>query len=167
MEWEFESAAARGLRCYVSLVAKALKLTGPGWTIQLDPPASAYVALDLRHPDFPGWETALLWHERHGWSLAVEPRAGGDLRVVGYLGGDVLPAPGAVAAFAVETSRAGTGRSAALPDPPRLRDGGPDDLPDRLAAYAAEPGDLAVREASCVADGASTPRSAGVPVSSG
>ncbi|HEU5475630.1 MAG TPA: DUF6292 family protein [Actinophytocola sp.] len=153
MDWEFESAAARGLRCYVELVAEALKLTGPGWMVQLDPPVSAYVAVDLRHPDFPGWDTALLWHELYGWSLAVEPRASGDLRVVGYLGGDVLPDPGTVAAFAVrETGAARAGRPAVRPDPPRLRDGSPDDLLDRLAGYAATPGDRAVRDTACGAE---------------
>ncbi|HET9141089.1 DUF6292 family protein [Actinophytocola sp.] len=137
MELEFESAAARGLHGYVSLVAAALGLSGPGWTVQPEPPASAYLAVDLRHPHYPGWDTALLWHELCGWSLAVEPRATGDLRVVAYLGGDVLPDPDLVAAFAVrETSVARTERPAGRPDPPRLRDGGPDDLADRLASYA-------------------------------
>ena len=151
MELEFESAAARGLRRYVTLVSEALGLTGPGWTVQLETPLSAYVAVDLRHPDFPDWDTALLWHERRGWALAVEPRATGDLRVVAYLGGDPLPAPGEVASFAIrETGRTRAGSPAAFPDPPRPPGGDRADLIDRLAALAV-PG--------------SGPRQSSVPVS--
>src|SRR5919198_1460791 len=61
------------------------------------PPASVYLALDRQLDEFPGCDVALLWDERHGWSLAVESPDSGAVRMVTYLGVDVLPAPRVVA----------------------------------------------------------------------
>lgn len=133
MDLDTDSAPARGLRRYITLVADALALSGPGWTIQLDPPISAYVALDQRLPAFPTRDTALLWDELHGWALAVETASGEDLLVIAYHGGDIVPAPRLVAQFAVRLLTSPYDRAGPV-EPPCLRD---DLLAQRLAGYAA------------------------------
>lgn len=133
VELEFDSAAARGLREYVRLVAVALGLRGQSWLVQLEPPANVYLALDDRLPLFPTWDLALIWDEEHGWSLGVESNPGEKLLVLGYLGEDVLPTPEAVA-VAVRRSFVGTPPQNR---PPAFRaTGDNDDLPARLAGYA-------------------------------
>ncbi|HET9140879.1 DUF6292 family protein [Actinophytocola sp.] len=137
MDLDVDGALARGLRRYVALVAGALGLSGPGWTVQLDPPASAYLPLDQRLPAFPGRDTALLWHELHGWALAVETARGQDLQVVAYQGLDVLPTPRGVAQFATRLLRA-TAAPAGPASPPHLRALDDDVLADRLAVYTGQ-----------------------------
>jgi len=132
MELEFDSAAARGLSRYVELVAEALGLAGGGSLVQLGPPVNAYLALEGRTPLFPTRDVALLWDEEHGWSAAVE--TDNELVVLCYLGGEVLPLPAAVAAFA-RRALAATHAGRAEPVVLRTADAA-DDLADRLADYA-------------------------------
>ncbi|MFC4002929.1 DUF6292 family protein [Prauserella oleivorans] len=130
----FETAAARGLRRYVWLVAQELGLRGSPYYLQLDTPLSAYVALDRRIRELPTSDLALTWDEREGWTLAVESVCGDDLLPLAYLRADLLPAPHVVAAFA---RRPLAGPEELLPRPR----GGTSGILDRLAAYALPPVD--------------------------
>lgn len=93
MELDFDDSVARGLQRYVRLVCRALGLQGACSYIQSDDPLSAYIALDGRFDRYPEHDVALLWEETHGWSAAIETHSGEELRVVAYLGKDVLPPP--------------------------------------------------------------------------
>ena len=96
------------------LVADTLGLRGGGWFVQLEAPVTAYVALQRRLAEYPGNDLALSWDEETGWGLAVESNHG-ELAVVGYLAGEVLPPPELVGRL-VEAAFSGqcTGRH----DPP-------------------------------------------------
>jgi hypothetical protein len=107
---------ARGLRGYIAKVTSELGVGLESCAIDAAPPASAYVALDVRAARFPDRELALLWDERHGWSAAVETYSGEDLVVLTYRGGDLVPGPADVAAF-VAAVLAGD-QSVGQPDPP-------------------------------------------------
>jgi anti-anti-sigma factor len=130
MELNFDEAAARGLRRYTELVTWAVGQGDGGSYVQLEPPVSVYLALDRRLPRAPTQDAALLWDERYGWALAVEPNGAEDLRPVAYLGGDLLPRPAVVANFV--TGLTG-GQDVGQSTPPRPRPA--DDLAQRLATY--------------------------------
>ncbi|WP_326952651.1 DUF6292 family protein [Amycolatopsis sp. NBC_01286] len=125
-------APALGLRQY--LLAVASKLDAPAWFCEVEVPATAYLALELRLDRFPDHETALLWDEQDGWAAAVESATGEDVVVLAYLGEDLLPAPCAVEEFVRDLYGDGyPGR----PDPPDFRrPGAADGFDERLAAYA-------------------------------
>jgi hypothetical protein len=100
MELDFDDTWTRRLRGYVRQVAGALGLSPQCCCVQGEQPSNAYVALDGQLPAFPGRDVALLWDERHGWSLAIETHSGEDLIVVEQHGGEPRPAPRAVARWA-------------------------------------------------------------------
>jgi Family of unknown function (DUF6292) len=129
---------SRALRGYVESVATALEVGPESCTVDAHEPASAYVALDWTLPGLPGRDLALLWDERHGWSVAVETHSGEDLIVLGYLGGTtVVPPPDAVSRF-VERRRAR--KHPGDHEPPVLRAAGRhDDLVDALMETAHHP----------------------------
>lgn len=89
---------ARALGGYLDSVAAALGVGPEARTLDLDTPVSAYLAVDTRLPTHPDRDLALLWHEEHGWSAAIETHSGEDLIVVDHLDG-LLPEPRAVARF--------------------------------------------------------------------
>ena len=143
---ELRSRTSRGLRRYVGLVTEELGYTGHACHVQVEAPATGYLPLDERMPAFPGRDLALLWDERHGWCGAIETASGEDLIVVSYLGKDVLPPPRVVARFVADLI-AGEGPGQA--EPPAFREtGADDDLAERLAAYAPEPGVATLASAS-------------------
>ena len=72
MDLEPDAGVTCGLRRYVRLVAEALGLSGEEWTVLLDNPVTVYLAIEQRLPACPDRDVALLWHEHHGWSLALE-----------------------------------------------------------------------------------------------
>ncbi|TDP97821.1 DUF6292 family protein [Labedaea rhizosphaerae] len=82
-----ELLAPAALWGYLGAVAEYLGVGIESVTVDLDPPASAYVALDGGAPGHMDGELALLWDERHGWAAAVETGAGDEVNVLGYLGG--------------------------------------------------------------------------------
>ncbi|WP_158839314.1 DUF6292 family protein [Saccharothrix deserti] len=130
---DYGDAPARGLQRYVRAVAAELGLDGECASADPGPPASAYLAVDGHLPSFPDRDLALMWDEEYGWAAAVETRSDEPPVVIAYLGGDVLPAPGTVAAFLTALLR---GEHPGDPRPIRLRAyGAPDDLMDRLSAY--------------------------------
>lgn len=130
MDLDGEGVAARGLRRYVRLVAEAVGVGSESSILQLDDPVSVYLALDRCTPGHPDRDLALLWDERHGWALAVE-LDGARLRVLGYLGGELLPEPRVVARFVDRSCR---GMDDGEPQPPARR--AVLDLPGLLAGYA-------------------------------
>jgi hypothetical protein len=128
-------AFARGLSYYLAATAAELGIGLESSTIDPGSPASAYLALDGELARFPGRELALLWDERYGWAATVETHSGEDLIVLTYLGGDLLPAPAAVARF-VAAVRAGD-HSVGRPDlPPAPTPEALADLSTRLYAYS-------------------------------
>lgn len=125
--------AAKGLGCYVRAVAGALGVPDVGADYELDEPTTAYIALSQRTAEHRDLDLMLLWHEEHGWAVAVETRPSDPTIVLGYVGGRVLPLPAEVAA-SVHALLAG--ERAGQPEPPSFRHAGVrDDLDERLAAH--------------------------------
>ncbi|GAB3147733.1 DUF6292 family protein [Amycolatopsis stemonae] len=110
-----------GLTGYLAAVSAAVGVGEESCTADLDVPASAYVALDLRLPRYPGRDLALLWDERHGWAFAVETHSGEDLLVLAYLCAGLVPPPARVRGFVAAIRSAGGARGE--PVPPDLRAG--------------------------------------------
>ncbi|WP_435792519.1 DUF6292 family protein [Amycolatopsis tolypomycina] len=121
-----------GLTGYLAAVSAAVGVGEESCTVDLDAPASAYIALDVRLSRHPGRDMALLWDERHGWAFAMETHSGEDLLVLAYLGGDLVPGPSRVRGF-VSAIRSAGGASAP-PVPPDLR-GDRGELLDRLRRH--------------------------------
>lgn len=94
-----ESVVSRGFEHYVELVAEAVGADPDAWACRSESPREAYIAVDRDIHMFPGREVALLWNEESGWAVGVETRSGEDIILLGYLGGDLVPAPSVVAAF--------------------------------------------------------------------
>jgi hypothetical protein len=129
---------ARGLAGYVRAVAAELGLPPEATYHEIDErPAAAYVALDRRAPRFPHQDMALVWDEENGWAAVIETDPARKPIVLGYLGGDVLPPPIAVATF---VNNVVAGIVPAQCEPPALRIAGVDDqLEIQLANYADYP----------------------------
>nr|ADR01092.1 Noc2 [Nocardia sp. ATCC 202099] len=118
-----DPAVERNLGEYVAAVGDAVGAGPAASAVDLGPPVSVYLAVDQR---IAGRDAALLWSERHGWSVATESHPA--LTVLGYLGPDLLPPPNAVARFLADAVRG-------LPlriEPPHPRS---TDLDRRLVAY--------------------------------
>jgi hypothetical protein len=108
----------RGLRRYVEAVSEALGAGPESCCCMVEIPASGYVAVDERLPNYPDRDFALVWDECQGWAAVIETSSGEDFIVLSYLGQEVLPEPGMVARF-VRDLRAG--EYPGQPDPPMLR----------------------------------------------
>ncbi|MFI7121711.1 DUF6292 family protein [Amycolatopsis sp. NPDC049868] len=121
-----------GLAGYLAAVSVAVGVGVESCAVDLDHPASAYVALDVRLPGRPGRDTALLWDEGHGWAFAMETHSGEDLLVLAYLGGDLVPSPAEVARFVAAIESAAGPLAAPVP-PDRQTDH--EDLKERLLRY--------------------------------
>ncbi|MGW7534957.1 DUF6292 family protein [Amycolatopsis sp. NPDC054798] len=107
-----------GMSAYLDAVSAAAGVGPESCTMDLDAPVSAYVALDGQLAAHPGRDTALVWDERHGWSLTIETHSGEDLIVVDCLGGELVPSPSRVRDF-VRSVRSRTERTTP-PAPPDL-----------------------------------------------
>ncbi|GHF63820.1 hypothetical protein FHX82_003111 [Amycolatopsis bartoniae] len=92
-------AAESALQGYVSAVAEALGVPPESTCAMTGRPASAYIALEERLPNFPDRDLALLWEDTQGWAAAIETHSGEDVIVVAYLGGEVVPPAREVVAF--------------------------------------------------------------------
>lgn len=124
-----------GLGWYVRAVATELGVPADAADYELDEPATAYIALSQRCAAYRDLDLMLLWHEEHGWAVAVEALPTDPTIVLAYLGGRVLPHPKAVAASVATVMN---GESAGTSDPIAFRRASDiDDLDDQLAAYAA------------------------------
>jgi len=103
------------LHDYLAAVCGQFGIGLESCAVDEDSPVSAYVALDVRLPRHPDRDLALLWDERHGWSLAIETHSGEDLLVLGYLGGPVAPPPERIHRFVAAARRDGC-RGLEIPD---------------------------------------------------
>lgn len=84
---------------YVRQVAAAVGVPTEATGYEVSDTATAYLALAQRWFGRPDRELMLAWDERLGWYVGVETIPGEAPVVVGYLGGDAVPAPAAVARF--------------------------------------------------------------------
>jgi hypothetical protein len=100
-------ARTNRVRSYVDSVARELGIGLESALIDPGPPASAYLALDLRQPG-TGNDLALLWDERHGWSVVAETNSTSELKILSRLHDKVFPQPAAVAGFATNLASRGT-----------------------------------------------------------
>ncbi|QYN26574.1 hypothetical protein K1T34_48770 [Amycolatopsis sp. DSM 110486] len=73
-------------------------------TTDVNPPFSAYIALETRLPQHPDRDVALLWDEHHGWAVAIETHSGEDLFIVAYAGVQLVPEPARLSRFLAELS---------------------------------------------------------------
>jgi hypothetical protein len=98
-DWlDTESARTRWLRSYVDSVARELGIGLESAVIDPGPPVSAYLALDARQPG-TDYDLALLWDERHGWSMVAETNSTTQLRTLSRLHDDLVARPEVVAEF--------------------------------------------------------------------
>jgi hypothetical protein len=88
---------AKGLGRYVRVVAEELGIPSEAADHELDEPATAYIPLDQRCANYREFDLMLLWHEEHGWAVAVETDPGDPAVVLAYVGDQVLPHPAVVA----------------------------------------------------------------------
>jgi len=134
MDFGLEETSGRGLRRYVDLVTRALGITGECSYVEVRRPFAAYLALDGRLARFPDQDVALLWDEEHGWAMAVESHSAEDPLVIARRGGEPVPHPDAVAAWAIDLlqDQHDSGPVHALPTPSRV-----EDIVGELMTYAA------------------------------
>lgn len=124
----------RGLGRYVRAVAGQLGIPAEATDYELDEPATAYIALDQRCSNHGERDLMLLWHEEHGWAVAVETDPTDPAIVLAYVGDEVLPRP---AALAEAVAALLSGEPVGTSEPTvfrRARDF--DELDERLTAYA-------------------------------
>jgi hypothetical protein len=95
----------RGLGEYVRAVAAAVGVPDESTTLEISDTATAYLGLPRRWRDRPDHDVMLVWSERRGWSLAVETDPAEPAVVLAYQGGgNLVPAPDAVARFVADTA---------------------------------------------------------------
>ena len=85
---------------YVARVAAVLGVAPDSFSVELGDPSTAYLALAERLPDWPDHDVALLWHERTGWSVAIEINRGLAFVTLDRLRSSPSPPPSSVAVFA-------------------------------------------------------------------
>ncbi len=87
---------------YVRQVAIAVGIPAEATGYEVSDTATAYLGLAERWLERPDRELMLAWDERLGWYVGVETIPGEAPVVVGYLGGDAVRAPAAVARFVAD-----------------------------------------------------------------
>ncbi|WP_244231273.1 DUF6292 family protein [Saccharomonospora piscinae] len=87
------------LAAYIELVAEQVDVPAVSVTHEVTDTATAYLGLAVRAADLPQRDLMLIWDERLGWSIAIEPRGNDRPPVICHLGGHVAPSPAAVAQF--------------------------------------------------------------------
>ena len=95
-------ALSQSLAVYVRQVAAAIGVPLDAIGYEVSDTATAYLGLTARSPSHAGRDLMLVWDERLGWYVGVETHPGEPPHVLGYLGGDTVPPPAAVARFAAE-----------------------------------------------------------------
>jgi hypothetical protein len=123
----------KALAGYAALVAEQVGVPAEAVTTEVTDTATAYLGLAGDTPTHPGRDLMLVWDERLGWRVAVEPGGAQREPVLRYLGGDTVPAPATVAGFARDVL-AGRSREQFRPVPPPLDRA---ELAARMAAFVA------------------------------
>lgn len=112
---DLESALAE----YTRLVAERIGVPAEAVTFEVTDTATAYLGLTARTVDLPQRDLMLVWDERLGWSIAIEPRGDDQPPVICHLGRQIAPPPETVAQFVADVLR-GRRRGQLSPVPPRL-----------------------------------------------
>jgi hypothetical protein len=100
---------AGALDRYVRKVAEALGVPSDGISCEVTDTATAYVALGCRAVAHPDRDVMLVWSATQGWVVSIETDPAEPLIVLGRLGGDLVPAPEAVARLVADSvTRRGT-----------------------------------------------------------
>jgi len=98
------SAFGSSLAAYVGRVAVALGIPVEGTMSEVRDTATAYLGLAQRWGGPPARNLMLVWDERFGWCVAVEPAYPGEPpEVIAYCCADTVPAPATVARFVTDT----------------------------------------------------------------
>lgn len=114
MRTQQEGLFADGLRSYVREVARALRVEPEAAWCEVAESSTAYVAVRERSSAHPDKDVMLLWDEKAGWLVALEPKPGERPIVLGRVGGDVVPEPVAVARAVGSALRDGKGMAAGV-----------------------------------------------------
>lgn len=129
------SGLASALAAYTYLVAERVGVPVDAVTHEVTDTATAYLGLAARTADLPHRDLMLVWDERHGWYIAVEPCGNDRPPVICHLGGHIAPHPGTVARFVTDVVN-GDRRGQLSPIPARLDRV---TLAAHMAAVAAQP----------------------------
>ncbi|PPK66078.1 DUF6292 family protein [Actinokineospora auranticolor] len=92
---ELETALA----VYVRQVAERIGVPSDAVTHEVTDTATAYIGLTARVAALPLRDLMLVWDERLGWSIAIEPCGNDQPPVICHLGAEIAPAPASVARF--------------------------------------------------------------------
>ncbi|PKW00177.1 hypothetical protein ATK30_0264 [Amycolatopsis echigonensis] len=87
---------------YVSQVAERVGIPLDAVTHEVTDTATAYLGLVSRTAGHPEHDLMLVWDERLGWSIAIEPRGDDQPPAICRLRGHIAPPPGAVAQFVAD-----------------------------------------------------------------
>ncbi|WP_020657770.1 DUF6292 family protein [Amycolatopsis benzoatilytica] len=87
---------------YVRAVAQRAGIPLHAVTHEVTDTATAYLGLARGTADSPRRDLMLVWDERLGWSIAIEPRGNDHPPVICHLSGHVAPPPGTVAQFVAD-----------------------------------------------------------------
>ncbi|MEU4675087.1 DUF6292 family protein [Amycolatopsis sp. NPDC023774] len=107
------------LAAYTRAVAEQIGVPLDAVTHEVTDTATAYLGLTSRTADRPQRDLMLIWDERIGWYVAIEPRGNDQPPVICHLRGRIAPPPTTVAQFVTDVL--GGRRSGQLsPVPPQL-----------------------------------------------
>ncbi len=87
---------------YVRQVAEAVGVPLDAVTHEVTDTATAYLGLACGAVGRPHRDLMLVWDERLGWSVAIEPRGNDHPPVIRHLRGHIAPPPGTVAQFVTD-----------------------------------------------------------------
>jgi hypothetical protein len=90
------------LAAYARRVAEQVGVPAEAVTYEVTDTATAYLGLTARTADVPHRDLMLIWDERLGWYIAVEPCGNDHPPVICHLGGQIAPSPATVARFVAE-----------------------------------------------------------------
>lgn len=113
------SELAAALAAYTHLVAEQIGVPAEAVTHEVTDTATAYLGLTARTADLPQRDLMLVWDERLGWYIAIEPGGNDQPPVICHLGGHIAPSPATVARFVTDVVH-GHRRGQLSPVPPTL-----------------------------------------------
>lgn len=87
---------------YVRRVAEQIGVPLDAVTHEVTDTATAYLGLTSSATEHPRRDLMLVWDERLGWSVAIEPRGNDHPPVIRRLRGHIAPPPAAVAQFVAD-----------------------------------------------------------------